>query len=60
MLPGQSKVAQSFDSVDSGQGVPPLIGATMICRFLDFIPFPQLTLQGSHSFHDDILQFTRY
>ena len=53
-------MAQSVDSVDSGHGVPPFIGATMICRFLDFTPFPQLTLQGSHSFHDDILQFTRY
>ena len=51
-------MTQSVDSTDFGHAFPPFIGATRTFRFLDFDPFPQVTLQGSHSLHKEILQFT--
>ena len=58
-LLGHLLAKHSVECVVSGHGFPPFIGATRICLFLDFVPFPQLTLHGSHSLHDEILQFTR-
>ena len=54
----QAPVVQSANSTVSWQGVPPLTGLLRISRFLDFFPFPHVTLQGSQLFQGPSLQST--
>ena len=42
---------QSANSIVSEQALPPFDGAILICRFLDVVPSPHVTLQVSQLLH---------